>query len=484
MNLNEMTIRAAASAMARGEFSAEELTESALRRIKETQPAINAYITVMEERALEQARAVDRKRRAGEKLPLLAGVPGAIKDNICINGVRTTCASRMLENFVPMYDATVIERLDENDAVYVGKTNMDEFAMGSSNETSFFGPVSNPYDTERIPGGSSGGSAAAIAAQTALFALGSDTGGSIRQPGALCGTVAIKPTYGRVSRYGLVAFASSLDQIGVFAKTTDDCAVVLNAICGGDKKDSTSLFLEKEDFTADIGRDVKGLRIGLPRLYFGEGISAETREAVLAAAKEYEKQGAIVDEFDLDLARYALPVYYLISSAEASSNLGRFDGVRYGFREKSIRNFDEFFDKTRNAGYGEEVKRRIMLGTYVLRSGYYDAYYVKAQKVRTLIKREYDRALSKYDVLLTPVSPTTAWKKGEKSGDALSMYASDVCTVSLNIAGLPGLVLPCAYDKNGLPIGMQLIGRALDEKKLFRVGAAFEKDFHGKTPEI
>ena len=474
----------AAQLMQKKELSSVELTQSVLERIKQTQPLLNEYITVLEDSALKSAAEVDNARAKGEALPVLAGIPAAIKDNICIKGTPTTAASQMLSGFTPVYNAGVIERLDQNRVVYVGKANMDEFAMGSSNETSFYGPVSNPYATDCIPGGSSGGSAASVAADSSLFALGTDTGGSIRQPASLCGITAIKPTYGRVSRYGVVAFASSLDQVGAFTKDVKDCALVLNAICGNDPKDSTSLPLDSEDFSRDLEKDVKGLRIGIPKEYFGEGISPEVRETVLNAVKKYEEMGAHVEEFSLTLSKYALPVYYLISSAEASSNLGRYDGVRYGFRDSGIRSFDELFDKTRNAGYGSEVKRRIMLGTYVLQSGYYDAYYHKAQQVRTLIKREYDDAFSRFDVLITPASPTTAWGKGEKLDDALAMYASDVCTVSVNIAGLPAVVLPCGYDASGKPIGMQIIGNSLSEAKILNVAYQFEQTFKRILPNL
>ena len=474
----------AAKLMQKKELSSAELTESVLERIKQTKPLLNEYISVLEESVMKSAAEVDNARAKGEDLPLLAGIPAAIKDNICIKGTPTTCASKMLSGFTPVYDAGVIEKLNQNRVVYVGKANMDEFAMGSSNETSFFGPVSNPYDTSCIPGGSSGGSAASVAADSSIFALGTDTGGSIRQPASLCGITAIKPTYGRVSRYGVVAFASSLDQVGAFTKDVKDCAYVLNAICGNDPKDSTSLPLSAENFTQGLERSIKGLRIGIPKEYFGEGISPEVREITLNAVKKYEEMGAHVEEFSLKLSKYALPVYYLISSAEASSNLGRYDGVRYGFRDSGIRSFDELFDKTRNAGYGSEVKRRIMLGTYVLQSGYYDAYYHKAQQVRTLIKREYDEAFSRFDVLITPASPTTAWTKGEKLDDALAMYASDVCTVSVNIAGLPALVLPCGYDGSGKPVGMQIIGNSLDESKILNTAYQFEQTFSRILPKI
>ena len=474
----------AALLMQKKELSSVELTESVLERIKQTQPLLNEYVTVLETEALKAAADVDEARAKGEELPALAGIPAAIKDNICVKGTPTTCASKMLADFKPVYNAGVIEKLNQNRVVYAGKANMDEFAMGSSNETSFFGPVSNPYDTSCIPGGSSGGSAASVAADSSIFALGTDTGGSIRQPASLCGVTAIKPTYGRVSRYGVVAFASSLDQVGAFTKDVKDCALVLNAICGNDPKDSTSLPLTSEDFTQGLEKSIKGLRIGVPKEYYGDGIAPEVREITLNAVKQYEAMGAHVEEFSLKLSKYALPVYYLISSAEASSNLGRYDGVRYGFRDSGIRSFDELFDKTRNAGYGSEVKRRIMLGTYVLQSGYYDAYYHKAQQVRTLIKREYDEAFSKFDVLITPASPTTAWTKGEKLDDALAMYASDVCTVSVNIAGLPALVLPCGYDAAGKPVGMQIIGNSLEEAKILNTAYQFEQTFSRIMPKI
>lgn len=456
----------------KGEVSSAELTKLQLDRIEKVEDKVEGYITVCREEAIKKAEEIDKKFAKGEKMSPLAGIPMAIKDNICTKDVKTTCASKMLYNFVPPYSATAFQKL--SDSVMVGKTNMDEFAMGSSTENSYFKKTKNPFNTEHVPGGSSGGSAAVVAADEAVFALGSDTGGSIRQPASFCGVVGFKPTYGMVSRFGLVAFASSLDQIGPFTKDVTDCALVLNEICGRDECDSTSINIPTPDFTKALTGDVKGLKIGLPKEYLGEGISVEVREKVLAAAKEFEKMGAIVEECSLPMTPYALAAYYMISSAEASSNLARYDGIRYGFRADNCKDLDDVFVKTRSEGFGKEVKRRIMLGTFVLSSGYYDAYYKKAQQVRTLIREDFNKVFQKYDLLLAPTAPDTAWKFGEKSADPLQMYAADVCTVSINIAGLPAMSMPCGLDSSGLPVGLQLIGKPMGDDTLIKAGFAYE----------
>lgn len=471
----DMTLSELSESLRSRELSAEEAAKAYLDQIEKREPEIGAYLTVTRENALETARKVDQKRMRGEKLPLLAGVPAGIKDNICTKNIKTTCASRILENFLPPYDATVIEKLNDCHMVMLGKLNMDEFAMGSTTENSYYHITKNPRDLTRVPGGSSGGAAACVAAQEAAYAIGSDTGGSIRQPVAFCGVVGMKPTYGAVSRYGLVAFASSLDQIGPLTRNVTDNALVLNAITGKDPRDATSLDRVWADFTGELNKGVKGLKIALPRQYFGEGISPDVKDAVLTAAKRYETLGASVEEADLPALEYALPAYYVISSAEASSNLARFDGVKYGFRAKDYEDIDQLYQATRTQGFGKEVKRRIMLGSFVLSAGYYDAYYKKALQVRTLIQREFDRTLESHDLILAPVAPTTAYKIGEKTSDPLQMYLGDVCTVPVNIAGIPALSLPCGEDRDGLPIGMQLIGKAYSEALLYRAGYAFEQ---------
>ncbi len=456
------------------EISACELTKAQLARIEEVEPAVESLITITAEEAMRKAEEVDKKRAQGEELSPLAGIPMAIKDNISTEGVRTTCASKMLENYVPPYSATAYQRLLDADAVMVGKANMDEFAMGSSTENSYFKKTKNPQNTACVPGGSSGGSAAAVAAGEAVFALGSDTGGSIRQPASFCGVVGMKPTYGLVSRYGLVAFASSLDQIGPLTRDVRDCAMVLSAICGKDEMDSTSLSVPMPDFLGSLTGECRGMRIGLPKEYLSDAVSPSVREAVLAAARAYAAMGAEVIECSLPMLEYALEAYYLISSAEASSNLARYDGVRYGFRAEGCKDLEELFLRTRSEGFGKEVKRRIMLGTFVLSSGYYDAYYKKAQKTRTLICEDFARVFEDCDCILTPTSPCTAWKFGEKSADPMQMYLADICTVSVNIAGLPALSMPYGNDENGLPIGIQLIGGRLGDGKILRAAYALE----------
>lgn len=465
------------------QLSSKEITEAYLENINKTDSEIGAYLTVTAESAIKTAEETDKKIAAGEKLGTLAGIPGGIKDNMCTKGVKTTCASKMLENFVPCYSSTAVEKLNEQGFVMLGKLNMDEFAMGSTNENSYFKPVKNPVNTERVPGGSSGGSAAAVAAKEAAFTLGSDTGGSIRQPAAFCGVVGMKPTYGTVSRYGLVAFASSLDQIGPLTKNVKDNALILNAIAGHDPKDATCIGGGRPDYTAEIGKDVKGMTVGLPTEFFGDGVSADVKDAVLAAAKRYEKLGANIEEVKLPSLKHALSAYYVISSAEASSNLARFDGIRYGYRSENAETLDDIYKNSRSEGFGPEVQRRIMLGTFALSSGYYDAYYKKALQVRTLVVRDYNKVFEKCDFIISPVAPTTAYKLGEKTDNPLEMYMGDIYSVPINIAGVPSLSLPCGKDGDNMPIGMQLIGKPLGEATLYRAGYAFETDYAGGANE-
>jgi len=483
MELYEYTVHELTEKLESGEITSEELVKSYFDRIKEKDGQVKAYVSTLEESAIKKAKEVDSKRKAGEKLGKFAGIPIGIKDNMNIKNTKTTCSSKMLENYVSPYDATVIEKLNEEDMIYLGKLNMDEFAMGGSTEYSAFFKTHNPWDLERVPGGSSGGSAAAVAADIAPWTLASDTGGSIRQPASLCGVVGLKPTYGLISRYGLVAFASSLDQIGPITKDVTDSAMLLNLIAGHDEKDSTSVNKEKEDYTKYLVNDVKGMKIGLPKEYIGEGINEEVREKILQVAKKYEEMGAIIEDCSLDVGKYATAVYYIIACAEASSNLGRFDGIRYGYRTEKFDNLKDIYKNSRSEGFGPEVKRRIILGTYVLSSGYYDAYYKKAQKVRTVIKNAYDELFGKYDLLLTPTSPTTAFKMGEKSNDPLQMYLADICTVPVNIGGLPGMSIPCGVDAKGLPIGFQLIANSFNEKNIFRAAYTYEQNtnFRGEN---
>ena len=476
MELYEYTVHELSDMLENGETTSYEITKAYLDRIKDVDYKVNAYIAVLEEEALEKAKKIDEDRKSGKQLGKYAGIPIGIKDNINITGVKTTCASKMLENFVSPYDATVIEKLNDEGLVYLGKLNMDEFAMGSSTEHSAFFETHNPWDLDRVPGGSSGGSAASVASMTSPWALGSDTGGSIRQPASLCGVVGLKPTYGTVSRYGLVAFASSLDQIGPITKDVTDSAILLNLISGHDEKDTTSIEMENKDYTKALVNDVKGMKIGLPREYLGEGINSEVKEAILNVAKKYEELGAVVEDCSLEVGKFATAVYYIIADAEASSNLGRFDGIRYGYRSEKYDNLKDIYTNSRSEGFGPEVKRRIMLGTYVLSSGYYDAYYKKAQKVRTVIKNAYNELFEKYDLLLTPTSPTTAFKIGEKVENPLEMYLADICTVPVNIGGLPGMSVPCTLDKDGLPIGFQLIANSFDEEKIFRAAYTYEQN--------
>lgn len=464
------------------EITVVEATTAYLDAMEERDKDINAFVSMDREGALKRAGEVQEKIDSGELTGPLAGVPVAIKDNMCINGMLTTCSSKILSNFKPTFTATAVEKLQAAGAVVVGKTNMDEFAMGSTTETSYYGETKNPWDLNRVPGGSSGGSAAAVAAEEIPYALGSDTGGSIRQPASFCGVTGIKPTYGRVSRYGLIAYGSSLDQIGPLAKDVTDCATILETICGKDDKDSTSVKEANDDFTAALVDDVKGMKIGIPRDYLGEGLEPEVKDAILTAAQKLEEKGAIVEEFDLSLVEYAIPAYYIIASAEASSNLERFDGVKYGYRTEEYTDLHNMYKKTRSEGFGAEVKRRIMLGSFVLSSGYFDAYYMKALRTKALIKKAFDKAFEKYDVILGPVAPTTALKLGDSLSDPIKMYLGDIYTVSVNLAGLPGISLPCGYDSNGLPIGLQLLGKHFDEKTIIRAAYAFECTMDKKRP--
>lgn len=457
------------------EVSAVEAAKEALGQIKKLDGSLNCFVTVEEDSVLKKAEEVQKKIDAGELAGPLAGVPAAIKDNICTEGVRTTCSSRMLENFVPTYTAEAVKNLEQAGVVVIGKTNMDEFAMGSTTETSYFGPTRNPWAPEHVPGGSSGGSCAAVAAEECSFALGSDTGGSIRQPSSFCGVTGLKPTYGTVSRYGLIAYGSSLDQIGPVGKDAADCAAVLEAIASHDPKDSTSMKRDSYDFLSALDEGVRGLRIGIPRDYFGDGLDEEVKSHILEAAKVLESKGAVLEEFDLSLVEYAIPAYYVIASAEASSNLARFDGVKYGYRTPEYEGLHNMYKKSRSEGFGAEVKRRIMLGSFVLSSGYYDAYYLKALKTKALIRQAFDRAFEKYDVILGPAAPGTAPKLGESLSDPLKMYLGDIYTVSVNLAGLPGITVPCGTDGKGLPIGMQLIGDCFQERKILRAAHAYEQ---------
>jgi aspartyl-tRNA(Asn)/glutamyl-tRNA(Gln) amidotransferase subunit A len=472
-DLNRLTIAQAHKLLVEGEISATELTRACLDRIAATERTLNAFITVCAREAIEQAVAADRRLKSGNA-PALCGIPLAIKDIFLTNGIRTTCASRMLADFVPPYDATVIAKLRNEGAVFVGKANMDEFAMGSSNENSAFGAVHNPYDLARVAGGSSGGSAAAVAADDCLGALGTDTGGSIREPASFCGVVGVKPTYSRVSRYGVIAYASSLDQVGPFAKTVRDAAILLRAIAGVDSRDSTCAARPVPDYEKALDAKIKGVRIGVPKEFFVEGMEAEVEDSVRAALRQYEAIGASIREISLPHTAYAIATYYVIATAEASANLARYDGIRYGLRVAAENNI-ELYNRTRAQGFGAEVKRRIMLGTFALSAGYYDAYYLKAQRVRTLIRTDFERAFEQCDVIATPVAPATAFRLGEKTDDPLKMYLSDIFTISVNLAGLPALSLPCGYDDIGLPIGLQLIGPAFGEEAILRAADAYER---------
>jgi len=475
MEIQKLTAVSLGKKIKEKEISVREALDAVFAQIDQTEDRYHAYVTLDKEGAYKQADAVQEKIDKGELTGALAGVPVAIKDNMCTKGVLTTCSSKILENYIPTYTASAVQNLTDAGCVIIGKTNMDEFAMGSTTETSYYGVTRNPHNPDHVPGGSSGGSAAAVALNECFFALGSDTGGSIRQPSAFCGITGMKPTYGTVSRYGLIAYGSSLDQIGPMTKNVTDCAAVLETIASYDKKDSTSMKREEYDFTSALVRDVKGLRIGLPKDYFGEGLDSEVKAAIFKAAETFKRMGAIVEEFDLGLVQYAIPAYYIIASAEASSNLERFDGVKYGYRTKEYGDLHSMYKKTRSEGFGSEVKRRIMLGSFVLSSGYYDAYYLKALKTKALIKQEFDKAFEKYDIILAPAAPTTAPLLGSSLQDPIKMYLSDIYTISANLAGIPGLSIPCGKDNKGLPIGMQLLGGCFQEKTLLRAGFAYEK---------
>ncbi len=476
MNLTELTVHELKEKLNNKEITSQDIVKAYVDRINEKEPEVKAFITTLCDEALEQAKKIDEEGDYSS----FKGIPIGIKDNINITGVKTTCASRMLENFVSPYDATVIEKLKDEGIINLGKLNMDEFAMGGSTEYSYFKKTSNPWDLNRVPGGSSGGSAAAVAAGMAPWALGSDTGGSIRQPSSFCGVVGMKPTYGLVSRYGLVAFASSLDQIGPITKDVRDNAMLLNIIAGHDEKDTTSENIEKKDYVKALKNDVKGLKIGVPKEFYGEGINPEVKKALETAIAKYKELGAEVEEFSMDVAKYALATYYIIACAEASSNLGRFDGIRYGYRTKEFSNLKDIYKNSRSEGFGAEVKRRIILGTYVLSSGYYDAYYKKAQQVRTLVKNEFSKAFEKYDVLVTPTAPTVAFNIGEKSNNPLEMYLADICTVPINIAGVPAISVPCGVDSNGMPIGMQIIGKHFAEETILNAAYTYEQNTNFK----
>ena len=474
MKISELTALQLGAKIRAGEITVKEAVQAALERAKAAEPVINSYVTLDEEGAYAQAEEIQKKIDAGELTGPLAGVPVAVKDNMCIKGQLTTCSSKILSNFKPTYTAEAVENLRKAGMVILGKTNMDEFAMGSTTETSWYGPTRNPHNTDHVPGGSSGGSCAAVAAGECFGALGSDTGGSIRQPSSYCGVVGMKPTYGTVSRYGLIAYGSSLDQIGPIAKDVSDCAALLEAIASHDPKDSTSVKRDDYDFTAALVEDVKGLKIGIPRDYVGDGLDQEVKEKIMAAAAVLGERGAVVEMFDLGLVKYAIPAYYTIAAAEASSNLERFDGVKYGYRTADYEGLHNMYKKTRSEGFGAEVKRRIMLGSFVLSSGYYDAYYLKALRTKALIKKEFDKAFEKYDLILGPAAPTTAPRLGTSLSDPLKMYLGDIYTISVNLAGLPGISVPVGMDQKGLPVGMQLIGNAFEEKTLIRAAYTYE----------
>lgn len=486
MTLNRLTAHEVLNLIKKKEITAYEVMQDIFNQIDEVESLIKAFIFINRGEALKQAREIDKKVKNGEELPPLAGVAIAIKDIIVTRGTETTCGSKILKGFIPPYNATVIDRLKEAGAILIGKTNMDEFAMGSSTENSAFGPTRNPWDLERVPGGSSGGSAAAVAADEALVALGTDTGGSIRQPASFCGMVGLKPTYGRVSRYGLIAYASSLDQIGPITKDVTDCALIMKVISGHDNLDSTSLNLEVPDYLKSCQTGIKDLKIGVPKEYFIEGIDPEVKNALDRALKIFVKLGAKIEEASLPHTEYSLPTYYLIATAEASSNLARYDGIQYGYRAEDYKDLSSMYQKTRSEGFGTEVKRRIMLGTYALSSGYYDAYYLKAQKVRTLIKEDFKKAFSKYDILITPTSPTPAFKLNEKVADPLTMYLSDIYNIPINLAGIPAISINCGYTKSNLPIGLQIIGNYFSEETILRTAFNFEQnnDLEKKKPTI
>ena len=475
MNITELTVHELKEKLEKKEITVTEITKAYIDRINEKEKDVQAFVTTLTDEAIEKSKRIEEEIENGKITSKLAGIPIGIKDNMCTKGTKTTCSSKMLENFVSPYDATVVEKINNENMINLGKLNMDEFAMGASTEYSYFKKTKNPWNLNKVPGGSSGGSAAAVAANLVPWALGSDTGGSIRQPSSFCGVVGLKPTYGLVSRYGLVAFASSLDQIGPITKDVEDSALLLNIIAGHDEKDTTSVNIEKKDYTLGLKNDVKGLKIGIPKEYFGDGINKEVKASLEKAIEKYKELGATVEEFSLDIADYALATYYIIACAEASSNLGRFDGIRYGYRTENFSNLKDIYRNSRSEGFGAEVKRRIILGTYVLSSGYYDAYYKKAQQVRTLVKKEFEEAFKKYDVILTPTSPTVAFDLDSRSSNPLEMYLADICTVSVNIAGLPGISIPCGVDSEGMPIGMQLIGNYFAEETILNAAYTYEQ---------
>ncbi len=486
MELLELSALELGEKIKKGEVGVEEATQAALARIRQAEPAMNSFVSVQEDAALERAKEVQKGIKDGVYTSPLAGVPAGIKDNICTKGVQTSCSSRMLEGFLPTYDATAYADLLKAGVVPLGKTNMDEFAMGSTTETSYFGVTHNPWDTSRVPGGSSGGSAAAVAAKEAFFTLGSDTGGSIRQPCAFCGVTGIKPTYGAVSRYGLVAFASSLDQIGPIGRNAADCAAVLAEIMRRDERDSTSMQSPGVDLDAVKNGSVKGMKIGIPQNFLGEGIDEDVKRRILETAKIYESMGAVIGEFDMPIVKFAIPTYYIIATAEASSNLSRYDGIKYGYRAEKFDDLVDLYVQSRSEGFGMEVKRRIMLGSFVLSSGYYDAYYKKGLKAKTLIKQSFDEAFAQYDLILAPTAPTTAFPIGQNIDDPLKLYLGDIYTAMVNIAGLPGLSAPCGFDRQGLPVGYQLIGKAFDETRMLQAACAFQRetDFHQQFPSV
>ena len=486
MELYSLTVSEIARKIKEKEITIKEVLDSIYNRIENVEEKVSAYVTLTKEQAYNRATKLQERLDNGEDIGIMGGVPIAIKDNICTNGIKTTCSSKMLENFVPFYDATVIEKLENAGAIIIGKTNMDEFAMGSSTENSAIKKTKNPWDLERVPGGSSGGSAAAVACDIAPCALGTDTGGSIRQPASFCNVVGLKPTYGLVSRYGIVAYASSLDQVGPLTKSVEDAAILLNVIAGKDEKDTTSANIPKKDYLKSIKDNIKGKKIGVPTEFISDGINEDVKKAYEENLNTLKELGAEIIEIKLDYAKYSLPTYYIIATAEASSNLGRYDGIRYGHRAKDFSSLDELYVKSRTEGFGDEVKRRIMLGTYVLSSGYYDAYYKRGQKVRTLIIDDFKKAFEKCDVIAIPTTPNTSFKFGEKTSNPLEMYLEDIYTVPVNIAGLPGISVPGGFDKNGMPIGMQFISKAFDEENLLQVAYTFEKNtgFNMKKPNV
>ncbi len=476
MDITRLTVHELLEKIDKNEIEIKDITNAYLDKINQREKDVESFVTILSEEAKKQAEEIQEKKKEGKINSRFAGIPIGIKDNICTKGIKTTCSSKMLENFISPYDATVVEKLKNENMINLGKLNMDEFAMGGSTEYSYFKKTKNPWNLNRVPGGSSGGSAAAVAAELVPWALGSDTGGSIRQPSSFCGVVGLKPTYGLVSRYGLVAFASSLDQIGPITKDVRDSALLLNIIAGPDKKDTTSKNMEKIDYEKGLKNDVKGLKIAIPKEFYGDGINEEVKQTLQKAIEKYKEMGAEVTEVSLDIAKYSLATYYIIACAEASSNLGRFDGIRYTYRTKEYQNLKELYKKTRSEGFGKEVKRRIILGTYVLSSGYYDAYYKKAQQVRTLVMNEFNKIFENYDVILVPTSPTVAFCIGSKSNNPMEMYLADICTVSVNIAGLPAISIPAGVDKEGMPIGMQIIRKKFEEQKILNTAYAFEQE--------